>query len=264
MGSLVRTMTDVGQRMRLHSRISQRWVTIGTALLRALTLALGAYFVSLSISGMALFVAVLAGCVLIVVLPAYLAGMRAETLHELSLTDSLTGLGNRRALDLRLDEEAARCSRNGKPVSLLMIDVDNLKQVNDDEGHKAGDRVLQAASYAIRRFTRASDFVGRWGGDEFLVIASDTSEEAAKALADRILAATARDRVVRPEHRRAGLSVGIATASTTDVDTDELLEAADRAMYEAKRLGGHLAIRFTETGLADVVFLHSSKRRREV
>lgn len=264
MGSLVRTMTNVGERVHRHSKASRLWTTTGRALLRALALAVGAYVGSLWLSGGGLFVAVLAGCVLMVFLPEYIEAQRTEVLHRLSLTDPLTGLGNRRALDLRLEEEISRCSRGGHSVTVLMIDVDKLKVINDEQGHKAGDRALQTVSYAIRRSTRVSDVVGRWGGDEFLVIASDTSEQDAKALADRILAATARDCLVHPGHRPVGLSIGIATASTTDVDMQEVLDAADRAMYEAKQQGGDRAVTFTDTGLANVVSLHPSRRRREV
>lgn len=150
-------------------------------------------------------------------------------------TDPLTGLLNRRALDERLEAELARQDRAGGPVSLLLVDIDNFKQVNDDKGHAHGDLVLQGVAAAMREVARTADVLGRIGGDEFALLLADTGEGGAMVAADRLLA----------EIREIGVtaSVGAATAEAGGAWTvAELLRVADEALYGAKRAGRDRAV----------------------
>ena len=169
---------------------------------------------------------------------AYLIGRQADRLEALAETDVLTGLSNRRALRRRLTDDLSRARRYGSPVSLLLLDVDGLKRINDDKGHAAGDRVIRRVADAITATLREADLGARWGGDEFAILMPDTLGDAARHSAERLAA-----------HLRWGsgadaepvkVSVGIATfdpARATYVDADELAHRADEALYSAKRAG---------------------------
>ena len=113
---------------------------------------------------------------------------RVRALREQAVTDSLTGLSNRRYLETRLREEAGRARRHGAPFTLLMLDLDNFKAYNDREGHPAGDALLTAAARVVRTAARDTDLVSRYGGDEFAVVSPDTRVEEALLLAERIRA----------------------------------------------------------------------------
>lgn len=163
-------------------------------------------------------------------------------LHEASVTDPLTGFHNRRYAMDRLEKEWAASSRNGRPLSCLMIDLDNFKTINDTYGHDVGDQVLVAAAGVLRRALRANDVICRVGGDEFLVISSDTDAASIRACAERLLAAA--DRVVVESPRglvRCGISIGVATRDDSMNDTAMLIKAADVGMYQAK-VGGRARI----------------------
>jgi diguanylate cyclase (GGDEF)-like protein len=171
---------------------------------------------------------------------AFLLGRQADRLEVLSRTDALTGLGNRRQFEERLAAEVARARRHGHGLSLLVVDLDGLKLLNDRQGHRAGDAALRRAAAAIRQGSRASDVAGRWGGDEFVVLAPDTASEEAVALAERIR---------RLSGQAAGndsalaitVSIGVASLALGD-DAEGLLRRADGALLEAKRLGGDRVI----------------------
>jgi diguanylate cyclase (GGDEF)-like protein len=143
-----------------------------------------------------------------------------------ALTDPLTGVGNRRAWDRLLDAEEARCRRYGSPASLVAIDLDELKRVNDREGHGAGDRLLRRTAQVIDSTRRAADVIARLGGDEFGVLAVECDEPAAKVLADRLRGALA----------AAGIraSVGHATRQPSG-DLSRAWAQADADMYAHKR-----------------------------
>jgi diguanylate cyclase len=143
-----------------------------------------------------------------------------------SLTDPLTGVGNRRAWDRLLDAEEARCRRYGSPASLVAIDLDELKQVNDADGHLAGDRLLCRAAEVIGSTKRATDVVARLGGDEFGVLAVECDEGAAMVLAERIRAAL--------EAAGVRASVGHATRREPAGLSQAWVEA-DSSMYARKR-----------------------------
>ncbi len=151
---------------------------------------------------------------------------RVERAELEALTDPLTGVGNRRAWDHIFDAEEARCRRYGSPASLVSVDLDELKQVNDDRGHVAGDALLRRTAQVIVATKRASDVVARLGGDEFGVLAVECDETAAAALAERIrqalLGAGIRASVGHAT-RRPGAGLALAW------------DEADAAMYARKR-----------------------------
>jgi diguanylate cyclase (GGDEF)-like protein len=165
----------------------------------------------------------------------FVLGRQADHLHELSSKDSLTGLRNRRVMQERLGEELKRARRYGSVLSLLLMDVDGLKGINDAHGHRAGDAALRRTASAIRSGSRATDVAGRWGGDEFVLLAPDTSADEAWVLADRIRGFVA-DAAATP---LITISVGVATFRWAEVtwSAEDVVRAADSALYEAKRLG---------------------------
>lgn len=165
--------------------------------------------------------------------------LRLQRVEELSVTDDLTQLYNSRYLDLVLRRETKRASRSGRPLSLLFIDLDGFKAVNDQHGHLLGSRALVEAAGVIRGSARETDVVARFGGDEFSVVLPDTGSEGAFAVGERV-----RDRLAA--HRflgTAGLdihltaSVGVATLPDVAASAEELVHAADTAMYRVKDSG---------------------------
>jgi diguanylate cyclase len=140
-------------------------------------------------------------------------------------TDPLTGVGNRRAWDRLLDAEEARCARYGSPASLLAVDLDQLKRVNDSRGHAAGDALLRQAAQVIQASKRAADVVARLGGDEFGVLAVECDEGAAAVLAERLRRALA----------AAGIRASVGHATRRAAGLAGAWAEADAAMYASKR-----------------------------
>lgn len=166
-------------------------------------------------------------------------GRQADRLAELATTDPLTGLANSRVFRERLNQDLARAERYGEPLSLLLIDVDGLKRVNDRAGHQAGDAALEAVAAAIRSGMREADLGARLGGDEFAVLAPRTDESAALVLAERLRAHIA-GTAVGWGRQRTTISIGVASVSpTARRAADAVITAADDAMYRAKRMGGN-------------------------
>jgi len=166
----------------------------------------------------------------------YALGRATDRMAELSRTDPLTALWNRRYLQERLDQEFARSRRSGLPFALLLFDLDGLKALNDDRGHRAGDAALKQVAAALRDGARSSDVAGRWGGDEFVLLAPDADVVDATALAERV-----RTLVSAPGASSAvTVSVGIAcdTTACPARDGEDLMRLADTALYAAKRAGG--------------------------
>ena len=164
-------------------------------------------------------------------------------LAEGALQDSLTGLYNRRHLDERLASELAGAQRHGRPLSLLMVDVDHFKAVNDAHGHLAGDEALKMVAFVLRGAVRKEDVLARYGGEEFVVIARETSLDGARALAERIRRAVERSHCAW-QGRELGVTVSIGLTVSVGLTEfvpgrteRELLEAADRALYLAKEQG---------------------------
>lgn len=170
--------------------------------------------------------------------PLRMASLVAEA-RRLASTDALTGLLNRRAFVEQIDK--ARAASDGRlfPMSVLLLDVDHFKKVNDTFGHDAGDAVLQGVARVLSSIARKSDLVARWGGEEFVVALAQTAEVGARVAAERVRRAIAEGRYALPngaEHR-ATASVGLASADDPGWRLEELLGRADKAMYAAKHRG---------------------------
>ena len=160
---------------------------------------------------------------------------RRRELERRVHVDPLTEVLNRRGVMVTLSRELERSRRDGTPMSVLMLDVDRFKQLNDNHGHAAGDAVLRSIARRLSEAVRAVDLVGRLGGDEFVVVIPGGDEVAAAALADRI--ALMRMGPVETDGRTidVGVSAGAATLRAGET-IDDLLDRADRAMYRHKRL----------------------------
>jgi diguanylate cyclase (GGDEF)-like protein len=159
-------------------------------------------------------------------------------LSRLALQDSLTGLANRIHLQEHLRLALARSRRSGSGCGLLMIDLDGFKAVNDTHGHAVGDALLQEVARRLRSQVRASDLVARLGGDEFVVVFEPAgNEELARALGHKLVAALGQPYLAGDRSFTIGASIGIALAPLHGTEPQSLLERADQAMYEAKRLG---------------------------
>lgn len=157
-------------------------------------------------------------------------------LEEQALRDELTGLYNRRALDRRLEEEAHRAKRHGRPFSLLFIDVDDFKGLNDAHGHCVGDEVLKSIAGTIVAQGRAMDLFFRYGGEEFVALLPETRLDDAMIVAERIRRAVA-ESTSAGGVRQVTVSVGVAAFPDHGEDIPTLLRAADRAQYSAKGSG---------------------------
>jgi diguanylate cyclase (GGDEF)-like protein len=165
----------------------------------------------------------------------YAIGCRADALRKLATTDPLTSLLNRRAIEGHLQFEWERARRYGLPLSLLMIDLDGFKRINDEGGHSAGDRVLRGTATAIASTLRASDYGARWGGDEFMILAPHTTRQAAIQLAERVSRRIAQHGW--NDALATTASIGIVTlerGALEDVEVSHLVDQADRALYAAK------------------------------
>ncbi len=160
---------------------------------------------------------------------------REAVILAVSLTDPLTGVGNRRRLDQALVAEISRADRTGGKLCALMADLDHFKRVNDVHGHEAGDAVLATFGDLLRRRTRATDIVARFGGEEFVVLMPDTDLEHAVGIAERIREAIADCRVA-PLPDPVTASFGVAELAAGEQASD-LLRRADGALYRAKQLG---------------------------
>lgn len=161
-----------------------------------------------------------------------------ERALQLAFTDTLTGLYNRRYLLEELDREFARASRNESFLSLVILDLDGLKAINDRFGHNEGDVVLSRLGRILKRNTRASDVAARWGGDEFVLLAPDTDSQRASIIGERIRCQVERCRLmIAKQEISISVSVGIASYPAHASRLTELIKRADQAMYNAKGLG---------------------------
>jgi diguanylate cyclase (GGDEF)-like protein len=168
---------------------------------------------------------------------------RDAQLVELAETDGLTRLFNRRHFDRRLDGEIRRAQRTGEPLSLLVMDVNSFKQINDRLGHRVGDEVLRLVADSMRRSLRTYDIPVRYGGDEFAVILPNADATASTGVGERIVGAVANaiPKNVLLSVPTIGLSVGVGTIPPAR-DARALVDHADAAMYEAKASGGGVSL----------------------
>ena len=162
-----------------------------------------------------------------------------DQLKRQAITDHLTQLYNRRAFNLEMEREMARHNRNGKAFSVMLLDLDHFKQINDSYGHQAGDQVLAEVAKLLCKATRRSDRVCRYGGEEFAIIMPETGTLQAKLVATRICGALARlSHKGLPAERRVTTSIGICTAHDGQPgDWSLVVESADQALYAAKQAG---------------------------
>ena len=164
-----------------------------------------------------------------------------EKARRLANTDGLTGLYNHRYLHQRLDQEIERVGRYGRCLSLVMADIDHFKTYNDTFGHPGGDAVLIAVAEILRQVSRSTDVVGRYGGDEFVLILPETPASEALIMAERARRHVEAFHLSAAVGDAAGtvvtLSLGVAELSLAGGGKEELIEAADDALYEAKRTG---------------------------
>ena len=168
---------------------------------------------------------------------------QAMALRSQTLLDDLTGVANRRHFDVAIDREARRARRTGSPLSLMMLDIDFFKAYNDHYGHQQGDACLEAVSAALATMQqRPADLFARYGGEEFSVILPDTPGETAMQMA-RAMCRKVRDLHIPHEasqapHKLITISIGVASTDTGQLrEVYELINAADRALYQAKACG---------------------------
>jgi diguanylate cyclase (GGDEF)-like protein len=236
------------------SRLSTRYLLLGmlTGLLVSAGLFVSALWQARSFDPWEIFAMTAAGSMLTLGVAGWMIGRRddvlearneelrqlSERLQGLSATDGLTGIANRRTFDERLAIEVARANRYGTPLSLVMIDLDHFKELNDRFGHPVGDEVLKRVAQLIDREKRLGDVVARYGGEEFAAILPHTEPGAAMVWAER-----ARHLIASTEVRSdAGAfnvtaSFGVVGAVTGRADPPALIEEADQALYQAKKRG---------------------------
>jgi len=171
------------------------------------------------------------GAIVVRLLTEHIERLLAE-LDAAARTDRLTGLENRRALEEDHRREAARAARTGEPLSLVLIDLNRFKEINDLYGHAAGDAALAGVALNMRRVLRGTDVAARIGGDEFALLLPNTDRASATAVAERLaeLAARRHDDAVP-----VGLSFGVAVSEEGVENLDALTRLADRALYADKR-----------------------------
>jgi two-component system, cell cycle response regulator len=188
--------------------------------------------------------------------PLRMAALIEESQRQ-AATDLLTGLMNRRAFLRAMDAELARCTRHGHSLSVLLLDVDHFKPINDQRGHLAGDHVLAALGKLLDRTLRKSDLAARWGGEEFVAALTNTGLEGGRTTAERLRKAVEMLEVRESSGEMIPVtaSVGLATWEPGE-KIDDLIERADRAMYAAKSAGRNRAVVAEGPAMASEALLH--------
>ncbi|MGC9002199.1 MAG: diguanylate cyclase [Dictyoglomus sp.] len=164
-----------------------------------------------------------------------------EELNRLAITDPLTQLFNRRYIEEELRKEIERSKRYSRPLSVMVLDLDNFKIINDILGHQYGDEVLKKIGENLKKSCRKVDTVGRFGGDEFVIILPETNLEKSIKVANKIIKNLKKMEIKFPNGEKIyiSISIGIASYPETSKDSEKILSLADSAMYNAKRLGGN-------------------------
>ena len=168
---------------------------------------------------------------------------QADAMRELSMTDGLTGVANRRSFNDTIDAEWRRCARAGVPLSVIMIDIDHFKLYNDHYGHQAGDQCLQQVSAAMKRCaTRPQDLLARYGGEEFILLLPQEALDGTEVVARRILEEVRKlaiPHAASPTAPQISISMGLASVlpPTDSIDPSALIRAADTNLYRAKQTG---------------------------
>lgn len=163
-----------------------------------------------------------------------------ERNRVLAMEDELTSLHNRRYIQQTLAQHVAQARRMQRALSVLMLDIDHFKRVNDNHGHLSGDRVLKDLAQCVRERLRAQDIAGRWGGEEFIVILPDTDAAGAQVLAEKLRVAVERMRFSALDGQPIPLTVSVGLhqlSAAYEDDRDDMVGAADRALYRAKEKG---------------------------
>lgn len=158
-----------------------------------------------------------------------------DVCEEAAFTDHLTGLANRRRFERQIEREVGRTLRYERPFSLLMLDIDNFKLVNDNFGHTAGDEAIRRLSKVLQEGTRGIDLAARIGGEEFAILLVETGKDSALEVAERLRLAIRNTPI--PLAGRITASFGVAECPSSAQTVTEMLKAADTALYEAKRAG---------------------------
>lgn len=168
--------------------------------------------------------------VLVEIIVCFLCGILLQRLYHGVHNDELTGLRNRKFFYQRLASEMDRIKRTKAPLSLIFIDVDNFKNVNDTRGHVVGDEILSGLALILKQNSRTVDTVARWGGEEFAVILPETGREGSVCLAERLRSLVQRHQFCCP----ITISVGVVT-TPQEIDVDRFVVLADDALYQAKQ-----------------------------
>ncbi len=160
-----------------------------------------------------------------------------KELERMATQDPLTGISNHRAFRQRMDEAFSRAERSKKELSVLFLDIDHFKSVNDNYGHSVGDAVLKRVARTIEGAVRKVDFAARYGGEEFVVIMEETAGTGALVMGERLRQAVSRLEIEEIDSRTVTVSIGIATYPADSDNAEELLQLADAALYRAKNTG---------------------------
>ena len=161
-----------------------------------------------------------------------------EEIYRMTIIDTLTGANNRRFLTDFVEREIARSVRHGRPLSLLLFDIDRFKRINDTHGHLTGDEVLKGVSHRLSARVRTEELMARYGGEEFVVVVPETDHQAALILGEEYRALVADKPFDCDGHVvEVTISIGVATLEGEEIDSEAFIKRADDKLYEAKRAG---------------------------
>jgi diguanylate cyclase (GGDEF)-like protein len=181
--------------------------------------------------------------ILVILLVIIVLNLFISKLENYATKDEMTGIYNRRKMDELLLREIAFARRYGDPLGLMILDIDHFKSVNDTYGHRTGDHYLKGLSEVLQVEVRHVDYLGRWGGEEFIILLPKTSLDQAQDVAERLRKAV---EALQVESGRGlisrTISVGVTSAELAKFDMDEMMRQADDAMYQAKQAGGNKVV----------------------